>query len=67
MPACLDVVRGWQCCHWWLAVSFLPLLCVVAVGVSCCRVVGLVVVVALCLGFGLVLWPGSLWLFPVRR
>ena len=44
MPACLDVVCGWQCCHWWLAVSFLPLLRVVAVGVNCCRVVPLVVV-----------------------
>lgn len=22
MPACLDVVRGWQCCHWWLAFPF---------------------------------------------
>ena len=44
MPACLDVVRGWQCCHWWLAVSFLPLLRVVAVGVNYCRVVPLVAV-----------------------
>ena len=47
------------------------LLCVVAAGVSCCRVVGLVVVVVLCLGFvlvllGLVLCPVSLWLFLVR-
>ena len=46
------------------------LLCVVAAGVSCCRVVGLVVVVVLCLGLlqllGLVLCPVSLWLLSLR-
>ena len=49
--------------------SFLFLLCVVAAGVSCCRVVGLVVVVVLCLVLvllGLVLCPVSLWLLSLR-
>lgn len=48
--------------------SFLFLLCVVAAGVSCCRVVGLVVVVVLCLGLLqlLGLCPVSLWLLSLR-
>ena len=40
--------------------SFLLVLCLADADISYCRVVGLVAVVALCLGFGLVLWPGSL-------
>ena len=70
MPANLPSVGGWRCCRRWSALSFLFLLCVVAAGVSCCRVVGLVVVVVLCLGLlqllGLVLCPVSLWLLSLR-
>ena len=67
---------------WGLALSFLFLLCVVVAGVSCCRVVPLVVVLTLYLGFGpvilglwpkfvlvtlgLVLWPVLLWLLSRR-
>ena len=61
--------QGRRCCRRWSALAFLSLLCVVVVGVSWCRVVGLVVVVALCpvLLQLLGLWPVSLWLFPAQR
>ena len=72
IPVTVSVVDGFpyqdRCCRRWSALSFLFLLCVVAAGVSCCRVVGLVVVVALCLGLLqlLGLCPVSLWLLSLR-